>query len=895
MFSELIPHFPPPFQSQNSRAIDSSKHDICAVATGNCVHFSYLTDNRLNQSYSYVIGKRAITALRFHDKDRQLAVGNVKGSVYLFDIDSRQVIGYTGTPLEFGEIYDLQWNGDILLVLHSQQRITAISYSAITTNHLTQLWRLNLPSEYTKMRVDPHDRNLLLVTGFESDFSIYKMSAQGNEPTPIHKQVSLTGAGEVMDAQWSLHLPSYIFIIFPREIYLFKLYSQSLSSVARRQKSSSPFTTMIQFPYDHSKVFLSHKSGTLTIINIEDPYKFIQASELQHKQNYQNLINISLCRTSDNYLIFWYNPLGIALFDIKLNKMVSVVPINTYKIISIDSDGTLFAFGTSTGCVIYGTLYDKDMTQIYRVSTQPIKFVSLSPTLNQIIWNSNEAYGIIDLTNRKINSLFTRRSPIKKAKGSFLGQILVQREDMILGLDSTGSVESPISLPHNIIDFCFNSLDFDRCAVLLENNAIYLYKNCHRNVLSMYKKINKISFNGEPTCIAWSGDRILIGLSTGHVSEIIILNKKQRNYQITNSPIKKIRLYEGRYVFGLTEKGQLFCELTNTKLSSYLYQDFCVIDSKHVIAMNIEGYVSILQIDSFQQISKTSKYSPLPSAKSVLTKFLNEARLSTFLSEEAKDVYLCYENKPTLKMMSMAAIGESKLVDQINCYILNRASLSDTEKREALFEAYLFADRFSEASDALSTIQIKEDNYLYSVVLAALTLEFENEVSEKQAARLKVAAVSLFNNEKYQEGSILLRLARLDRIAVDYLLEFNQLEEAIKFLRGNVDDNGKKFTMLKIGGMLMQNGKMKESIIFFAGADEFHPLLFAMFSIGEIIDCFKLKKYAESIGKLVPLSSNISSLVGNLIDLPELCQIIDDEFRSILDKHQIPRSTYFIE
>ena len=130
-----------------------------------------------------------------------------------------------------------------------------------------------------------------------------------------------------------------------------------------------------------------------------------------------------------------------------------------------------------------------------------------------------------------------------------------------------------------------------------------------------------------------------------------------------------------------------------------------------------------------------------------------------------------------------------------------------------------------EASDLLLTIDVHEKNYVYSVLMATVTLGFNKEISDKQQARLKASAIMLFQKGHFEEGAMLLRLGKMDNTGISYLLDNNRVDLALKFVRTMEAGEEKRDGMLRCGAYLLQRGDLKRSIPFFAGGREFHPLL----------------------------------------------------------------------
>ena len=66
-----------------------------------------------------------------------------------------------------------------------------------------------------------------------------------------------------------------------------------------------------------------------------------------------------------------------------------------------------------------------------------------------------------------------------------------------------------------------------------------------------------------------------------------------------------------------------------------------------------------------------------------------------------------------------AASDDSGIYEEIVYDILNRSNLDMSDKMELLFPSLLYANRFTEASDALLAVDVNEKRYMYFSVMTA--------------------------------------------------------------------------------------------------------------------------------------------------------------------------------
>jgi hypothetical protein len=99
--------------------------------------------------------------------------------------------------------------------------------------------------------------------------------------------------------------------------------------------------------------------------------------------------------------------------------------------------------------------------------------------------------------------------------------------------------------------------------------------------------------------------------------------------------------------------------------------------------------------------------------------------------------------------------------------------------------------------------------------------------------------------------------------------------------------------MLECGGYLLKVGELARAIPFLAGCREFHPLLYALYTLGNVFDCFFLKRHAEKNGWLTPLPESASAAVGSIIGLDELSHMIDAEFQLLITSLNVDVKAFF--
>lgn len=887
---QFIPRFPSHYVGENQGAFDVSESGIVACATGSTIHLSYLNGAKLVRGYSAQIGKNPITALKFDTNKRQLAVGNSRGSVYLVDIDTRNPIAACTFSKDRDPVLALEWRHSILIVLWANKKLAALSYSAAVSTdksgafqhqHFSVIWEITLPVEHTRMVLNPHSRDMLLLSREGPEFSIYKFVSTTEAPVQFMGLVEMSCGGQIHDAQWCLSMPQQILLVLGDEIVAFSIVTQGIAPVAHQQRVASPFKKILQFPSNGKHVFVMHMSGTISILNSEDPTNLTLEKELIHKEKPNTLVNWCQAPLDDNRIVLWYSPMGIGVYDDGKQSIVSLLPLCSSRITSFSTDGVSLAIGRSDGSIVCSDLFDMERTNVFKVASEPVLFTALCPGRNRVYWHTKSSLGAVELSSRFVRLFGGRALPVTKAIGSFEGALVVQRTPLVLGV-FVNDIESPVLLEKPALDLCFDEgnagIDEGCFAVLIESFEILLYRY-NRHKVRLYKRLGSFYGSLTPMSLAWRDNTFIFGTQEGSVHTInLALKKIEARFRHQNWKPKSLSFYEGE-VYGISSQGYLFA---GDKQTSVHVLDYFPISRHLILVLRANGVLELLTMPDFQPLLQRSSMLPIQSRQELIKSKLLGAREETYFTADGRDAWLCLRDDPPLRMNALCGVGDAGKFIDCEIALTKTSQLTPAAMKMKLFSQLLFANRFTEASDVLLTADIEEQDYVHSVLLASVALGFTKSISDKQQARLKASAIMLLQSGSFEEGAMLLRLGMLDRDAVKYLLDYNRVGLAVRFVRSMQDAEEKRRGMLKCGMYLLQRGKVKRSVPFFAGCREFHPLLFALYTLGEIMDCYFLKKYAESKELLKPLDPNLAKECNNMLGFDELCAMIDAEFQSLL-------------
>ncbi|OHS95437.1 hypothetical protein TRFO_38469 [Tritrichomonas foetus] len=927
-----IPIFPSSFHPDNRDAIDFSPYDIVAVGSGSTINFSYVKNFKLNQGYSISIGSNIVTSLRFHPYHELLYIGDSKGFIYLFDYKSRSFSSHPFMLNDYTCVQQIEIYENGILVFYKNQVLAYFKLSQKNNTNLFNfacVWKIVLPAKITNFCLDPFKRGRLFVYGKNTNFfmlySLSRNSSSNNSPSPLTEQLFLTGNLNIQNAQFSLHLRNYVFIITETNIMLYNLECNIVVSVSHYQKTASFLDNMIQFPTDDSKILCFHKSGTITLFNVREPFNLFSMNEISHTLQNQQLFNYKLSPIRDDYLICSYLPLGVALLDLSTFNLISIVPFWCDTTTAFSTNGTFYAIGTHKGFINAGHLFNPDEKTVFKVSEKPVTFVSQYPTKNLVFWTTDSEVGVIDVSIRQVKLYPEHCLNTQRAVGSRDGGLMVQRESCVLGLFIDGK---EICIPTNapIIDFCFNDensgVSSGSAMILLESGVIVFsnYSRNHGVCQPFLKRVLESPFGIR--CITWCGGKFAVGYFDGTILLMLTNSLEQVKYDINSvrsSPIKQLQFCENE-LFGLTEDGLLFRIKDNKVFPCHFsVKTFSVVNNNLLSVIGSDSSVYFVKRADFEQLYLHSKVLPLPDKDAYLTDFikgnpvLNEedeyAAIPTILKEElsckpeqreisyltkaGRDFWLHLLKRHSLRLMQVSAVGKSIRYESTLADIFSLLDYKE-ELQSLMFDAYLFAHRIDDANNLLSKSDPSKPSFMLHSIIATAMLSFDEELLDEQCAWIKPAGISLIMNHKSKEGSRLLRLAKLDSIAVGYLIQSNHLYEAMRFVRASLHSSDKKKYCFEIANIFYDRRRLWEAMLLYLTAGEYHPALFCLYKLRSVEDAYVIKTYLVRMGLLHELDHHKAINVHNLMPLKKLISTIDSQFASLLDKLCIPLANYVL-
>jgi hypothetical protein len=80
----------------------------------------------------------------------------------------------------------------------------------------------------------------------------------------------------------------------------------------------------------------------------------------------------------------------------------------------------------------------------------------------------------------------------------------------------------------------------------------------------------------------------------------------------------------------------------------------------------------------------------------------------------------------------------------------------------------------------------------------------------------------------------------------------------------------------------MDAGKVSLAVTTFSAAEQYHPVLFALVTMGLVPDAHFLLIHLQANGLLIPCTAEQMNTVKGLMELEDLARIIEEQFQALL-------------
>ncbi|EAY01696.1 hypothetical protein TVAG_316830 [Trichomonas vaginalis G3] len=350
---------------------------------------------------------------------------------------------------------------------------------------------------------------------------------------------------------------------------------------------------------------------------------------------------------------------------------------------------------------------------------------------------------------------------------------------------------------------------------------------------------------------------------------------------------KQNKRSERRVILGISEKNELFILDKRVRICPIpvLMASPCGYDNDSVLALCTDGVTRLIRLKDWQPYSKLSSgisfLSPPKIDNFNRNKIVNYE--SEYLRFDSFEIRNAMKSNPPLSVMLKYSCGSNTLqVPKTLLILLEKITKSSQKIEKMKFNASLFSDDFEKASDYLLSIGPNSNGFVKNAALSGCLVS-SNLQNEKFIAHLKSIASSLFLANRFEDGSLFMRIIKNDYAAADYLIEVGQLDMAKSFIY-LLGKEEKKSILSKMALFLYKKGDKKESICLFLSAEEFHPALCVMQELNMVLDSYHIKKIAEERGLLKQTENKTLKQIISLFDFETLCTKIDMDYTNICTK-----------
>ncbi|OHS96664.1 hypothetical protein TRFO_09817 [Tritrichomonas foetus] len=823
-------------------------------------------------------------------------------------------------------------------------------YAADTLRNFKILWEIQLPNDYSRISIDPVYENFYLLSGNKS-FSVYRSETAVDPPIQVLDDVSLTNSFEIRDIQWALHFPNFLYLLSKNSIFLFNIDNSTIAPVVEDNPDSFAFLIQRSSDHQ-SLLTISQAGGMTFFKMVDDNLHFVTSFNFQPKLTSGIFSSAVISPMKDNLVALFHSSLGLALFDLNKMRIRAVDLTFPSKITAFDSDATRYVTGTSDGYIIIGNLFENNETKRFLVSEgEVITFVSYDAPLFRVYWQTEKNLGIVDVATRAVTKFTTRNSNFVRCFGSHRGAFIVMHDPTIIGVFVEGR-EKPLIFDDTIADIYVDpdsTQSQGSFTILLTRQTILFYKYNQTKVYCDSQGIRPRAVESKALCFAQNKEEYVTGYSNGLLFFYSPATQQSRKVPLECANLRSLQYsIDNQTLFGLCKEDNLFSVDKNNivKTCDFGIKTFKVINDSLLLVHANDGIVKFVRISDWRPLSYISKYMPAPTSNNELKYFIQHQKEEIFYSKSSKDAWLCALGTIPMRLHSTFGIGEKKQYEKLLFNYNNRIFQPTDEVNKAKFISLLFLNRNIEASDLISETKIySNNNYitessinndennrntnmnshvnrgsnfsnifsknlnnqnnhpnyqqsnqknLYakdsfnSAVFSTLIIMCEDNINERAKLHMKKSAISLLSNGKYDDASILFRLAKLDKEAAEYFIDSSQFKLATRFIRNTVEDEKDCSNLLfRCGCRYFEHGKLSKAIPYFAGSGQFHAVLFVLFSMGNFSDAYFLMKYLQENEKLFPVEEKLLKHLPGLQTLADICDMIEVQFRNILQKLNI--------
>lgn len=882
---DVIPNLTPIFVPDNSDTLEWGVDNIVAYATGFCVHLSHVNGEKMNKAYSIEFAPYNVSAIAMHKNKRMIAISDVAGRVFLHLFDSRTFVSKIVTRDTNESVTSLIWKDDLLLILYSSGRLIAVSrdpensqkddYTECFKHH----WETFVSKEYNKISLDPFKEKYILVSSKADSFSLYEFQKNYMDypPVPYFEKVTPTG-GAICDIQWSIHLINYIFIVFSNEISLFHVDGQSLVHIYSKS-SGSPYQNLVQLPNNQNKFIMIHKYGRITVLSSDKDYVFTRVKEFSIKSMSGKMISAVNSRVNDDHIVILYDVIGACLMDVDKNIIISFDTKYPSAVSSFDTDGTYYVFGTVDGYIVLGELYTERHLYRYSIGSSQVSFVKYDFSHRRIYWQDKDEIGYVDLSTRKVTKYKSKFSAVCNCYGSSKGAFLVKRDDRILGV-FVEDRELPLITKDAIIDVSLDPNSSGRSngtfLILTKPGEIYIYSYNKEKItlLNAYRA----SDESYPTASAIEGDIFAVFFADGFFSYYDHQTKESTSIPCRFTKVQDMLLMNS-ILYGIADEEYLFYVVNNEiRICHGRISKYCPI-TDYIVMIQTGEHVRNFCLDTRGYVSLRTKINPLPDEEYIIKQSPNRQLFSL----ESRDVLNVLDGNISMRLHNKLGLNNTKgqSFEEIKECLITRGT--ETTGMSAIINKILL-NKYSDAADIISEpINDVSSLMIDTFMKTTLILIQEHGTCESIKSTLKSSAAILITSGKFEEALILYKIGGLEDYGIESFIECGRFDTAISLLQCI---NNKEEHIFKLGRVLYRDGRLRDSMLYFAASNHYIVILYILFKLNKFIECKHLKDILVEREKIADLSPKYAKYIDP--DIPsaqELIQNIETKYNEISSKY----------
>jgi WD40 repeat protein len=883
--SQIQPQFPPLQTKDNCPFIDWGSCGLIAYSAGPCIQLCRWVNPSLIHLGSIEISPNSISCFRFHPLKSLLAIGDSHGRLFVWCLnESKCVASYKPLKSKYDPACAVEWYNDALLVLPGSRRLAAFDFATDSSRTLNLLWEISVPRDFVRISIDPHYNHLILLSSASNSFALYYIDTPFKKPDLCGETIDLTQSVSIIDAQWSIHFPGYLFLLLDRDLLFFHIQNQSLIPLLSQNAAVSPFKFMVQFSGDHSQVILCQRNGILMFCRADEEMWFSFSHDFQSKT--MGLVSATVCPMDDNLVAFFHQDQGIGLLDLIAMKITSMDLTFPSEITAFDSDMTRYIVGTANGFIMVGNLFDTGEIKRFKVADEEVAFVAIDAPLFRVYWQTPSDLGVLDIGSR-FNSVFkSKGSLVLRSFGSHRGGLIVMRDLRALGV-FIDRREWPLLFQINIVDVSISEEESTQstgrfCVLLKSLDVIYYSYSVESGPKIVGHGIKQRAVESEALCIATKDNEYVIGFKSGLLLFVNTEAGTARRVITETLNISCVRYGKGddSSVFALCGEDRLFQYRNGQfRFCEFEIKSFKVVSETLLMVKANDSLVKFVTIADFQPLSVISKYCPPPSDRERICEFA-KSKPSRFFHPYARDPWLVATGRTNVRLQATASDSPYGQFEKLNLALLSRGSGQSDPLR---FMSLLFLDRFDEAAHVRDNSDPRQPEFLKNSLMNVCLLTMETTVNERAQVLLKRAAIDFFNLGNWDEGVILLRMGRLDREAADYLIDVEKFQMAVRFLRSVVKPEDRQVLLFKLGVKLWEASKGARAISVFSAVRQFHPVLFILLRLGLVVDAHFLMVYVTADNQLTSCTDDQMKIFAGLASLTDISTEIEENYQLLME------------